>query len=285
MKLHQKTPECVVMFLSGTLPATALIHLRMLGLLGMIARLGPNNVLHQRGVHVLMSSSSMKSWFTHMRSICQEYSLQDPLLILQSPQSKESWKSLTKSKVLDVWEQRLRGQAEYLKSLKYFHPSFMSLTTPHPMWASAKSPFEVRKAVVVARMLSGRYRADQLARHWSKTNKSGLCLLPGCSGEELGSLEHILLHCQALAQARDGVIKLWSDFMVPRQYLFPVISTLTQSEDSLMQLLLDPSSIPSIIASNRVHSDILPCCFYLSRTWAYALHLKRSRLMKIWNLL
>ena len=111
-------------------------------------------------------------------------------------ESKESWKSLTKSKVLDVWEQRLRGQADYLKSLKYFHPGFMSLTTPHPMWASAKSPFEVRKAVVVARMLSGRYRSDQLARHWSKTNQSGLCQLPGCSGGEPGSLEHILLNCQ-----------------------------------------------------------------------------------------
>ena len=39
LKLHRNTPECVVMFLAGSLPVTALLHLRMLSLLGMIARL------------------------------------------------------------------------------------------------------------------------------------------------------------------------------------------------------------------------------------------------------
>ena len=36
-RLHQATPECVVMFLAGSLPATALLHLRILGLLGMMS--------------------------------------------------------------------------------------------------------------------------------------------------------------------------------------------------------------------------------------------------------
>ena len=234
---------------------------------------------------MLLSNSPGKSWFTQIRSICQEYGLQDPLINLQSPSSKDSWKSLTKSKVIDVWERKLRGQVEYLPSLKYFHPAFMSLSAPHPMWASARSPFEVRKAVVVARMMSGRYRTDQLTRHWSKTNKSGLCLLPGCSGGEAGTLEHILLYCPALASARNGVIRLWSNFMVPRNYLFPIISSLTLSEATHMQLLMDPSCIPSVISANRINPDILPSCFYLSGTWAYTFHLRRSKLMKLWNLL
>ena len=46
-RLHQATPECVVMFLAGSLPLTGILHLRELGLLGMIARLGPDNILHQ----------------------------------------------------------------------------------------------------------------------------------------------------------------------------------------------------------------------------------------------
>ena len=102
IKLHQNSPECVVMFLSVSLPATALVHLGMLGLLGMIARLGPNNILHKRGIQVLLSNTPGKSWFTQIRSICQEYGLQDPLITLQSPSSKDSWKSLTKSKVIDI---------------------------------------------------------------------------------------------------------------------------------------------------------------------------------------
>ena len=166
IKLHQNSPECVVMFLSGSLPANAVVHLRMLGLLSMIALLGPNNILHKRGIQVLVSDTPGKSWFTQNRSICQEYGLQDPLITLQSPSCKDSWKSLTKSKVIDVLERNLHGQVEYLPPLKYFHPAFMSLSAPHPMWSSARSPFEVRKAVVVARMMSGRYRTDHLTRHW-----------------------------------------------------------------------------------------------------------------------
>ena len=284
MKLHQSSPECVVMFLAGSLPATALIHLRMLGLLGMIARLGPGNILHQHGVNVLLSAKPVKSWFTSIRSVCQQYNLQDPLLSLQSPLSKLSWRALTKSKVIDVWETKLRAQVEFLPSMKYFKPAYMSLSSPHPMWACARSPFEVRKAVIVGRTLSGRYRTDHLARHWSTSNQAGVCQLPDCTGQEPGTLEHILLYCPALEIVRSGVIKLWADFMVPREYLFPVFSCLTFSEDSLMQLLLDPSCIPTVIAANQVNPDILPCCFYLSRTWVYSIHLRRSKLMKIWNI-
>ena len=54
-RLHQATPECVVMFLAGSLPATGILDLRILSLLGMIARLGPNNILHQHGLNILLN--------------------------------------------------------------------------------------------------------------------------------------------------------------------------------------------------------------------------------------
>ena len=167
MKLHQATPEPVVMFLAGSLPATALFHHCILWLLGMIARSGPSNILNQYGGHVLYSSSKGKLWFLNVRKICLQYSLVDPLLILQSSPTKYYWKKLTKSKVLDWWEKKICAQAELLPSLKYFHPSYMSLTNPHPIWLHAGSPYEVKKAVIAARMLSGRYRTDRMARFWS----------------------------------------------------------------------------------------------------------------------
>ena len=87
-RLHQATPECVVLFLAGSLPATGVLDLKMLGLLGMIARLGSDHILHQHGTHVLLNhdrSNTSKSWFASIRSLCQQYSLPDPLLTLQSP--------------------------------------------------------------------------------------------------------------------------------------------------------------------------------------------------------
>ena len=158
--------------------------------------------------------------------------------------------------------------------------SFMSLSTPHPIWTSARSPYEVGKAVVAARMLSGRYRTDYLARHWNKTNPDGLCRLPGCSNE-VGNMEHILLHCQALQESRSRIVSLISSFLVSRPELFPVIYNYTIEEtDLLLQFLLDPSCLSLVISTNRVYPDTLKHCLYLARTWCFSIHIYRSKLMK-----
>jgi hypothetical protein len=205
-KLQSSTPACVIYFLAGSLPATALLHLKQLGLLGMLARLGADSILQQLGRQALMFTGRGcgKSWFIQLRTITQQYGLPDPLLTLQSPPTKQTWKNLCKSKVLSWWESRLRGEASLLTSLTYFNPSFMSLTTPHPLWSLAESPFEVSKANTVASMLSGRYVTDYRARHWTQSNPQGLCLLCLIQGHPAtqGTLEHLLLKCPALSQAR-----------------------------------------------------------------------------------
>ena len=94
-----------------------------------------------------------------------------------------AFKKLVKSRVLDFWEGHLRLEA--LK-LKYFKPEFMSLTRPHSLLSSCGSnPFEVHKAVVQAKMLSGTYITDKLASHWTP-NFLGLCSIPGCTGQDVG---------------------------------------------------------------------------------------------------
>ena len=96
-QLFPGTPEPVVMFLAWILPASGLLHLRMLGHLGMIIRRGPQYILHQHGRHVLLSLSSSVSvklsWFLNIRNISKVYGLPDPLKILQCPPRKEQWTS------------------------------------------------------------------------------------------------------------------------------------------------------------------------------------------------
>ena len=283
-RLFPATPEPVVMFLAGSLPATGILHLRMLGYLGMIARLGPEHILHQHGRHVLLSatqdSSPKSSWFLTVRNISKKYNLPDPLTVLQSPLTKVQWKRKCKSLVTDFYEKKLRAEAEILPSLELFKPNFMSLSSPHPLWLHAGSPFEVRKAVISARMLSGRYRTDLLSKHWVKENPDGLCRLPGCSGQE-GSLHHILLSCPALADSRAGMIRMWSSFMVCKPALLVVVKEYTiVKEELFMQFLLDPSCLPLVLASSKTDPDILKHCLFLSRTWCFSAHLARSKIMK-----
>ena len=186
-RLHQATPECIVMFLAGSLPLPGILHLRQLSLLGMIARLGPANIIYKHGIHVLLQGCSnpvVKSWFNDIRLVTQQYSLPDPLLVLQSPPTHAQWKSKTKLRVLDWWQGKLRVEAELLSSLEN---SCLYRNHTH----TANSPLEVSKAVVTARMLSGRYRTDKLMSRWSTSNPRGYCRLPCCEG----NLVYILLYC------------------------------------------------------------------------------------------
>ena len=180
-RLHKATPEAVVCFLGGSLPLPAILHLRQLSLLGMISRLGPDNILHRLACSKLsFEKPSSKSWFLQVKSICTQYSLPDPMSTLANPQSKSAYKRLVKSKVIDFWERKLRLDASLLPSLQFFKPQFLSLCRPHPIWSSAGSnPYEVKKACAQARMLSGRYRTCWLSRHWSG-DSSGSCTLPAC---------------------------------------------------------------------------------------------------------
>ena len=140
-RLHYATPNCVVYFLGGSLPIMGILHLRMLNLLAMIARLGPDNILHKHGRSILLHKgreNAGHSWFIKMRYISTQYGVPDPILVLQTPPVLFYWKNLTNLKVLDWWKVHLSGEAELLASLEFFKPSFMSLSSPHPVWTTAR---------------------------------------------------------------------------------------------------------------------------------------------------
>ena len=176
-KLHKNTPECFIMFMGGSLGATAIVHMKQLSLYGMICRL-PENILNRIAAHKLYTEpDNSSSWFVEIRHLCQQYALPTPLFLLAHPPPKQTFKSLVKKKNVDYWQKKYRTEA--LKpSLQYFKPQFMSLLRPHPLWTTCQSnSFEVNKSIAVARLLSGQYRSDWHCRHWSRTNKEGFCLL------------------------------------------------------------------------------------------------------------
>ena len=111
---YQATPRCVVFFMAGSLPAQALLHMRQLSLLGLIARLGSCNILFQHGWSTLLSDDSSFSWFHQIRLLSQQYSLPDPLYTLANPLPKATYKRTVKLQVLDWWQSRLRYEAAQL---------------------------------------------------------------------------------------------------------------------------------------------------------------------------
>ena len=287
LKLHSATPECVIWFLSGCLPVQALLHLRQISLFGMITRLyDGNNVLASHARHVYATAKpSSKSWFLQLQNIFLQYSLPHPITFLDNPPTKHSFKRLSKSAVMDHWEQKLRAQADMLSSLTYFNPAFMSLSSTHPLYSSCgSSPYQVSKACVQACYLSGRARVEALSRHWDMDNKDGSCLLCKSVKPTLGNLEHFLLSggCPALVEARLTMLSFFQAYMVSRPYLLPVLKACWDVDDTTtMQFLLDCSVLPIVIkfsqeAKNNIQEDL----FYMTRSYIFKVHLTRRRLLE-----
>ena len=279
-KLHQRTPRSVVFFLGGSLPAQALVHLKMLSLFGMVARLprDPLNI-HARNILVTAKASS-KSWFCKLRDVCLLYNLPHPLSILDFPPSKEQFKKTTTSHVITYWEEKLRGEAALLPSLLYFKPEFMNLKTPHLIWKTAGSnPYEVSKAIQQARLLSGRYRLAVLEKNWTN-NREGIC--QNCF-ESPETLEHMLISCSAYLETKKKLYSLW--LATSLQVVYELILTALSSEKQyLLQFLLDCSVLPNVIRAAQDHGyEVYNELFYLTRTWCFAIHRQRMKGLGRWN--
>ena len=126
--------------------------------------------------------------------------LPHPLILLDNPHPRMSTKKLFIAKVLDYWQTLLRTSSNELDSLIYFKPEYMSLNEVHPIWSTCgNNSYEVTKAIIQARFISGRYRCEKLTRYFSPGSS------PHCSifdDESIGSIERILTLCDALSDIR-----------------------------------------------------------------------------------
>ena len=162
----------------------------------------------------------------------------------------------------------------------------MSLSTTHPIFTSCgTAPYEVSKAVIQAKWLSGRARVESLTRHWDNSNKEGICPLWKLVKPTVGTIEHFLLSggCPALVEARLGMLSFFQSYMVPRPHLFPVFQALWGHDDSLTtQLLLDCSVIPEVIKlCQDSEKSVLNDIFYLTRTYVFKIYVTRRRLLQV----
>ena len=250
---------------------------------GMVSRLcnDPLNI-HARNV-LTDAKKTAKSWFTQVRDISLQYCLPHPLVILDNPPTKESYKKMVKSHILDFWENKLRGEASMLPSLDYCKASFMSLTNPHPIWTTAQgNPHEVCKAIQQARFLSGRYRTEYLSRHWSD-NPRGCCRTEDSCSNIIEDTKHILLECPAYAKEKRKLISLWlkTNNNIVRKL---VLEALSNTSDYLLQFILDCTVLPSVITASQSHGrEILDVLFHLTRTWCFVVHRQRMRILGRWN--
>ena len=199
--------------------------------------------------------------------------------MLQNPLSKESFKKLIKSKIIDYWEINLRAEAAPKPSLLFFKPHFMSLSSPHPMFTTCSTnPFETNKSTCQAALVSGRFKTDLLSRHWIKDNPDGFCVL--CPGLMIpGSLDHFMISCSTLMPVRITILNYWYSYSEEDDNLRKLlIIKLRSPMQTLLQFLIDPSVDSDVIWGVQKNLVNLEEIFKLTRSWCYSLNRKKLQI-------
>ena len=282
-KLHDKTPRSLVLLMAGSLPGEAILHIKQLTLFSMICHL-PSDPLHLHGKYVLLSSPpSARSWFQQILTLCMKYCLSHPHYLLTNTMPKNVFKRKVKSAVIKYWEDTLRHEAASLDSLHLFVPTNCNLQQPHPLWTTAGSnSFECHKSIVLAKMISGRFRTEYLSRHWT-SNKEGYCQLETCS-EEVGNLEHLLISCPGLEQVRSRMREM---ILSRTRLLFPLkvfIARIFESPPAIqMQFLLEPLAFNLISHFCELYGQtVLVLVYYCVRTYVYYVFRQKQILLGLW---
>ena len=281
MKLPEDTSDCAVFFIAGSLPSTAILHLRILSLFSMICKL-PGNILQSVGFSALtVAKPSARSWFQEVRNLCIQYNLPHPINLLQSPEQPEKFKAVCKANVMEYWHARLSRKTREL-NLPFLKPEYLSLLKSHPIWTSLKSgnQYQVRAAIIQASFLSGRYRTERLRRHWS-SNYEGICLMDSCKNLKLlDDVEHILLHCDGLSAERRRLRQFILTYTVKLPHIREIALHYLSSSitEECCQFIVDCSVLPMVIQAVQNYGDeVHTHCFRVTRTWCRLIHDTRLR--------
>ena len=279
MRVFSKSPPESIYILSGVPPAEAILDLKMFNLLGMVARMGPKNPLHQIGVYLLVTHSSF-SWFSRLRVLSGKYKIMDPLQILLNPPDKIKYNQYLRKRIYDFWHSKLINQMSSKSSLKFLRGAFLPLGCgPHPLWLSCEgSPTAIAAAELQAKILTGRYRDDYLVSKW-KSSSDGACSL--CDFFP-GDISHYLTgDCPALAEQLKKTLS--HSFSYLSHYPTLLQTALTVYNSSRLEFaafIADPSTNPLVIKLRQEFgSKFVWPLFRLSRAYILCMHRERQRLM------
>ena len=255
---------------TASLALLGMLEKNILNLFGRVARDQSciENDLAKRQLAV--RDPSDKSWFSSVRNILNTYWLPTAYEILEHPPSSEQWKKQVKYQLHTHVEKQWRDDIISKSTLKYLNPEAVKVGKIHPVFATVRNnPYDVNRAKVKARLLTGTYTLQSNREKFNQFNVSPICQLCNKDPE---TREHFLVTCEALHQLR---IELWNKITALFEFSRGISFVLNDPELTT-QLLLDSSHqvIERELRPSVHQTNVLE--FY-SRELIYKLHVNRDQ--------
>ena len=113
---------------------------------------------------------------------------------------------------------------------------------------------------------------------------TGLCDL--CN-EEVENIEHFILPwCPSLLDRKNSFLLYARGKLATNTTASQIFedAIYCKNEEIFLQLILDPTVCPDVIAANRKDAKIFPMLLTISATWCYSMHRRRSQYKAKWSI-
>ena len=226
-----------------------------------------------------ISKENSTTWSNHIRLVCKLYDLPDPLRLLQQqPMTKQSWRTLVKTKITAYHERQLRSKAAKNPNLEYLNVQLLSLCgTPHPAIRYISDSRDAYKLKPHLKFLTG----DILSNEKLSRERGGD---PGCRlcHSPIEDVTHILVDCPKMAECRQCLLPELLNLVADIQPQNCLLDSSKTSSRDLAQFILDPSS-SNLASTHRIsfQHPRLPDLFKLSRDWCFGIYKSRAKLPNI----
>ena len=275
LHLSESSPTPALYFLLGELPIEAQLHMDVLSLFYNIWA-NPDTTVFKLVQYILkMSSNESTTWAVHVRLLCLQYGLPDPLHLLSDlAWPKSVWSAHVRTKITCYTEQKLREKAKKNSKMCYLNVELSGLSgAPHVALLNINTTQDCLKLRYHLKFLTGDYLTyERLSRDEHTSPHCRLC------GAPVESIEHVLTLCSSTAEIRRRILPELLNTVYQVQ---PSSSILASQSYFLTQFLLDCTS-PNLPNSYRVpvHNPRVSEIFKISRDWCYAIGRERQRRLK-----
>ena len=236
-----------------------------------------NETLHQLVQRALgLHDLSYAGFFKRVSETLNLYQLPTIRQLLECTPSKLEWKRQTRQALHNYWTTSLVADAMVKTTLSHCSIGNLKIGHTHMVWDSIQPNLQdVKRGHTKARLLTGTYMPQSTKYKFNSAEVDPKCPLCRLESEDL---QHFILRCPALAEARDRY------FPLIRKLVIDAVGEIIWSEhfcnrDILVTLVIDCQKL----AENRLLPRSTDTLFEIescSRTLCYKLHQLRLKLHK-----
>ena len=289
LKLSSSSPVPALYFLLGEMPIQANVDLDILGLFHTIWS-NPDTTIHEIIKYILkMSDEYSVTWAAHVRILCQQYELPDPLQLLQQEDAwpKSKWRNWCTTKVRAYHEQFWREKSLTNSKMSFLNVQLLGMNgRHHPALYGLNTTRQVEKMRPHLKMLSGDYLTYSRIALDRKSGDPSCRLCRSHTSQQVASetIEHTLTECRGTAEVRERIFTELLNALLLAQPNHPYLTcppAFHKLDITLAQFILDCTSF-NLHSPYRLHinNDKVATIFQISRDFCYAVHSCRIKKLK-----